>query len=64
MVGNILKDAEKITLKNMQIGNYFRIAADVIVDGESLADMFIEVDMAIRYDGSKNTHKLCDPINE
>ena len=64
MVGNILKDAEKIALKNMQIGNYFRIAADVIVDGESLADMFIEVDMAIRYDGGKKTHKLCDPINE
>jgi endonuclease YncB( thermonuclease family) len=30
MVGDILKDAEKITLKNMQRGNYFRIASDVI----------------------------------
>ena len=36
MVGDILKDAEKITLKNMQRGNYFRIASDVIIDGESL----------------------------
>ncbi|MBT5968612.1 MAG: thermonuclease family protein, partial [Nitrospina sp.] len=33
MVEDILKDAEKITLKNMQRGNYFRIASDVIVDG-------------------------------
>ena len=36
MVADIRKDAEKITLKNMQRDNYFRIASDVIVDGESL----------------------------
>ena len=60
MVGDILKDAEKITLKNMQRGNYFRIASDVIVDGESLADMLIEAGMAIRYDGRKKTHKWCN----
>jgi endonuclease YncB( thermonuclease family) len=36
MVGDILKDAERITLKNMQRGSYFRIASDVIFDGESL----------------------------
>ena len=57
IVGDILKDAEKITLKNMQRGNYFRIASDVIVDGESLADILIEADMAIRYDGRKKTHE-------
>jgi len=39
MVEDILKDAEKITLKNMQRGNYFRIASYVFVDVESLADM-------------------------
>ena len=64
MVEDILKDAEKITLKNMQRGNYFRIASDVIVDGESLADMLIEAGMAIRYDGRKKAHKWCGPINE
>ncbi len=64
MVGDILKDAEKITLKNMQRGNYFRIASDVIVDGESLGDILIEAGMAVRYDGGKKTHKWCDPINE
>ena len=64
MVEDILKDAEKITLKNMQRGNYFRIASDVIVDGESLADMLIEAGMAIRYNGRKKTHKWCDPVNE
>ena len=57
MVADILKDAEQITLKNMERGKYFRIAADVIVDGENLADMLIEAGVAIRYDGGKKTHK-------
>ena len=59
MVANILKDAEQIVLKNMKRGKYFRIAADVIVDGENLADMLIEVGMAVKYDGGKKTHKWC-----
>ena len=60
MVADILKSAEKITLRNMKRGKYFRIAADVIVDGESLADMLIEEGMAVRYDGGKKTHKWCE----
>jgi len=40
MVADILKDAERIDLKNMERGKYFRIAADVIVDGESLVEKF------------------------
>ena len=64
MVRDILKDAEKIILKNMQRGKYFRIASDVIVDGESLGNMLIVAGMAIRYDGRKKTHKWCNPINE
>ena len=60
MVKDILKDAEQITLKNMERRKYFRIAADVIVDGESLADMLIEAGVAVRYDGGKKTHKWCE----
>ena len=60
MVADILKDAEQIDLKNMERGKYFRIAADVIVDGESLADMLIEAGMAVKYDGGKKTHKWCE----
>ena len=54
MVTDILKDAEQIILRNMERGKYFRIAADVIVDGENLADMMIEAGMAVSYDGGKN----------
>ena len=60
MVAEILKDAEQITLKNMERGKYFRIAADVIVDGESLADILIEAGMAKKYASSKKIHKWCD----
>ena len=60
MVTDILKDAKQITLKNMERGKYFRIAADVIVDGESLGDMLVEAGVATRYDGGKKTHKWCE----
>ena len=60
MVADILKDADQIKLKNMERGKYFRIAADVIVDGENLADILIEAGMAVRYDGGKKTHKWCE----
>jgi len=53
MVADILKDAETITLKNIERGKYFRIVADVFVDGESLADELIEAGLAVPYDGGK-----------
>jgi micrococcal nuclease len=55
IVADILKDVEQITLKNMERGKYFRIAADVIVDGESLRDMLIEAGMVVRYGGGKKS---------
>ena len=59
MVADIIKDAEVITLKNMRRGKYFRIAADVIVDGESLGEILVEAGMAIKYGGGKKTHQWC-----
>ena len=60
MVADILKDADQIVLRNMERGKYFRIAADVIVDGENLADILIEAGMAVKYNGGKKTHKWCE----
>ena len=48
----------------MHRGNYFRIASDVISDGESLVDMRIETGMAISYNGRKKTRKWYDSVNE
>ena len=60
MVTDILKEAERIELKNMERGKYFRIAADVIVDGENLGDMLVEAGMAVRYGGGKKIHEWCE----
>ena len=60
MVADIIKDAERVDLKNVERGKYFRIAADVFVDGENLGDMLIESGMAVSYDGGKKSHKWCE----
>jgi len=60
MVTDILKDAERINLKNMERGKYFRIVADVYADGENIADILIESGMAVRYDGGTNTKDWCE----
>ena len=60
MVADILKDAEQITLKNMERGKYFRIAADVFVDGENLSEVLVGAGMAIRYSGGKKTFDWCE----
>ena len=59
MVADILKDAEQITLKHIERGKYFRIAADVLVDGEDLGGMLVEAGVAVKYDGGKKSHKWC-----
>lgn len=46
-----LKNAKVIKLKNMRRGKYFRIIADVYVDGENLAKEIIRVGLGKRYDG-------------
>jgi len=60
LVADILKDAEQIDLKNIERGKYFRIVADVFVDGESLADEMIEAGMAVAYDGRTKTKDWCE----
>ena len=48
-----LRAAKKIELRNMKRGKYFRIVADVYVDGMSLAQMLLEAGLAKPYDGRK-----------
>ena len=49
----LLRSAKVIELTNMQRGKYFRILANVIIDGMSLADSLIKNGLARRYDGGK-----------
>ena len=46
-----LKGAEKIELRNPERGKYFRIVAEVWVDGKALATMLKEKGLAQDYDG-------------
>lgn len=48
-----LRGAKRIELRNMRRGKYFRIVADVYVDGKSLAEMLLEAGLAKPYDGGK-----------
>ena len=48
-----LHQAGRIELKNIRRGKYFRIVADVYIDGENLADQMIVEGLAKPYDGGK-----------
>ena len=48
-----LREGKHIVLKNIQRGKYFRIVADVYIDGVSLADELIKAGLAKPYTGGK-----------
>ena len=48
-----LENGKIIELKNMKRGKYFRIVADVVIDGNDLGSMLIREGLARPYDGGK-----------
>jgi len=44
----------------MKRGKYFRIVADVSIDGKSLAKSLINAKLAVIYDGGKKTKDWCN----
>ena len=50
-VRKLFAEAQTIELRNLKRGKYFRIVADVYVDGVSLAERLIELGLAYPYDG-------------
>ena len=53
LVESLCRKAKKLELRNMKRGKYFRIVADVFVDGKSVADILIKNGLAKPYDGGK-----------
>ena len=45
------KGAEYVELRNIQRGKYFRLVAEVYIDGESLTDALLSNGLAYPYDG-------------
>jgi len=53
LVENLLKGAQRIDLKNIKRGKYFRIVADVYVDKVLLSDVLLKNRLAASYDGGR-----------
>lgn len=51
LVENLLKNAKRIDLANIGRDKYFRIDADVLIDGRNLKDILIQQNLAYSYDG-------------
>ena len=54
-----LRGAKTIELRNMKRGKYFRIVADVYVDGRSLGEELIRSGLAVPYDGGTKSKEWC-----
>jgi len=48
-----LANAKEITLTNLQRGKYFRVVANVLIDGVSLERELLDDELAYVYDGGK-----------
>ncbi len=54
-----LRGARKVELQNMKRGKYFRIVADVYVDGKDLGSMLVDSALAVPYDGGHKAKDWC-----
>lgn len=53
LVENLLKRAQRIDLTEIDRDKYFRVLANVIVDGRNLKDILIKENLAYEYHGGK-----------
>ena len=59
VVDKALRNADKIRLRNLQKDKYFRLLADVWVDGKPLSDLLYRKKLARPYDGGTKTNPWC-----
>lgn len=53
LVENLMKNAKNIELRNVDRDKYFRVLAEVWVDGQSLSQILIKNKVANHYDGGR-----------
>ena len=58
-VRNKLANAKEIRLTKLQRGKYFRVVADVMIDGVSLEQELLDNELAYKYTGGKKS-SWCD----
>lgn len=59
LVYSLLKDAQVIHLHRIGRGKYFRMIADVEFDGQDLATVLLQKDLAVKYSGGKKETDWC-----
>ncbi|MDA8793603.1 thermonuclease family protein [Bacteriovoracaceae bacterium] len=65
LVKNLLKQAKRIDLVNVKRGKYFRVVADVLIDGKSLSSYLLKNGLAYAYDGgTKKKVDWCQGIRK
>lgn len=65
LVKSLLKQAKRIDLVNIKRGKYFRVVADVVIDGQSLSTYLLKNGLAYAYNGrTKAKVDWCKPLRE
>jgi len=54
-----LEEAKKVELRNVSRGKYFRIVADVFIDGVNISEELISLDYAYPYNGGTKKEWVC-----
>lgn len=54
-----LRNAKTIVLRNIKRGKYFRLVADVLIDGDDLAKMLLNIGYAVKYAGGTKVKDWC-----
>lgn len=63
LVENLLKNAKRIDLENVTRGKYFRVVANIKIDGNSLTDYLLKNGLAYTYNGgTKPIVNWCKPV--
>lgn len=63
LIENLLKNSKRIDLVNVERDKYFRILADVEVDGKSLKDVLLKNQLAYAYEGgAKKKMNWCNSV--
>lgn len=57
LIENLLKNSKRIDLANIGKDKYFRILADVVVDGRPLKDILLKNSLAYAYEGGTKEKK-------
>jgi endonuclease YncB( thermonuclease family) len=56
---HLVNNAHTIEIHNLQRGKYFRIVADLILDGQNASEMLIREKLGVPYNGGKKIHSWC-----